>query len=137
MARRVLVGGSGTDGSAPAGTYTKFEATGYGASAVNLMGGPGWTPTFKTATGTRPLEGRTIAVDRNVIPLHSKVYIKSDYPGITGEYIAEDVGGAIKGNRIDIYFNDIPPQFDPHEANKRIKKFGRRTVEVKIIRRGK
>jgi len=65
------------------------------------------------------------------------VYIKSDYPGITGEYIAEDVGGAIKGNRIDIYFNDIPPQFDPHEANKRIKKFGRRTVEVKIIRRGK
>ena len=50
---------------------------------------------------------------------------------------AEDVGGAIKGNRIDIYFNDIPPQFDPHEANKRIKKFGRRTVEVKIIRRGK
>lgn len=54
-----------------------------------------------TATGTRCTEGRTIAVDPRVIPLGSKVYIEG-----FGDFIAEDTGGAIKGNRIDIYLND-------------------------------
>lgn len=52
-----------------------------------------------TATGTKVKEGRTIAVDPDVIPLGSKV----ELDGHT--YIAEDVGGAINGNKIDIYFN--------------------------------
>ena len=43
-----------------------------------------------TATGTTLTEGRTIAVDPSVIPLGSRVFI------------AEDTGGAIKGNKIDI-----------------------------------
>ena len=50
-----------------------------------------------TATGTEATQGRTIAVDPNVIPLGSEVLIDGQV------YIAEDVGGAIKGNRIDIY----------------------------------
>ncbi|MGM9611967.1 MAG: 3D domain-containing protein [Butyricicoccus sp.] len=54
-----------------------------------------------TATGVRCTEGRTIAVDPRVIPLGSKVYIEG-----FGDFIAEDTGGAIKGNRIDIYLND-------------------------------
>lgn len=54
-----------------------------------------------TASGARTTEGRTIAVDRRVIPLGSKVYIEG-----YGDFIAEDVGGAIKGNKIDIYLND-------------------------------
>ena len=54
-----------------------------------------------TATGTRCTEGRTIAVDPRVIPLGSKVYIEG-----FGDFIAEDTGGAIKGNKIDIYLND-------------------------------
>ncbi len=144
MGRRVVSGGgSGEEGSGGSGVNPAyqgkgktFEATGYGAHPKNLMGGPGWIPTYKTATGTTPLEGRTIATDPKVIPKNSKVYIESDYPGITGEYIAEDVGGAIKGNKIDIYFNDIPPKYDPDEANKRIKAFGRRKVKVTIIERG-
>ena len=53
-----------------------------------------------TATGVMPKEGRTIAVDRTVIPLGSTVMIDGH------EYIAEDVGGAIKGNRIDVYFSN-------------------------------
>lgn len=53
-----------------------------------------------TASGTKPAEGRTIAVDRNKIPLGSKVYIEG-----WGTYIAEDTGGAIKSNRIDIFVN--------------------------------
>ncbi len=54
-----------------------------------------------TATGTRCTEGRTIAVDPRVIPLGNKVYIEG-----FGDFIAEDTGGAIKGNKIDIYLND-------------------------------
>ena len=55
---------------------------------------------LRTSTGTIPKEGRTIAVDPNVIPYGSIVYIQ-DY----GYFIAEDCGGAIKENRIDIYTN--------------------------------
>lgn len=51
-----------------------------------------------TATGTRATPGRTIAVDPDVIPLGSKVYINGF------EYTAEDTGSAIKGHRIDILF---------------------------------
>lgn len=48
-----------------------------------------------TYTGTQATEGRTIAVDPEVIPLGSVVIMDGQ------EYIAEDIGGAIKGNRID------------------------------------
>lgn len=51
-----------------------------------------------TYSGTIPEEGRTIAVDPDVIPLGSRVVADGR------EYIAEDIGGAIKGDRIDIYF---------------------------------
>lgn len=52
-----------------------------------------------TASGTKVKEGRTIAVDPKVIPLGSKVQIDGK------TYVAEDVGGAIKGKSIDLYFN--------------------------------
>lgn len=50
-----------------------------------------------TATGTHATQGRTIAVDPDVIPYDTHVIIDGH------EYIAEDCGGAIKDNRIDIY----------------------------------
>jgi 3D (Asp-Asp-Asp) domain-containing protein len=52
-----------------------------------------------TATGTVATAGRTIAVDPTVIPYGSEVILN----GVT--YIAEDCGGAIKGNKIDMFFD--------------------------------
>ncbi len=51
----------------------------------------------KTASGTTMAEGRTIAVDKSIIPLGSRIYIDG-----FGEFIAEDTGSAIIGNRIDV-----------------------------------
>jgi len=53
-----------------------------------------------TASGTKVQEGRTIAVDPDVIPLGWWVYIE----GI-GFRRAEDKGSAIKGKKIDIYYD--------------------------------
>ena len=50
-----------------------------------------------TYTGTQATEGRTVAVDPDVIPLGSTIEIAGQ------QYIAEDIGAAIQGNRIDIY----------------------------------
>lgn len=54
----------------------------------------------KTKIGTTAVEGRTIAVDPRVIPLGSRVYIDG-----YGVFIAEDTGGAIKSNKIDVFLN--------------------------------
>ncbi|RCW41439.1 3D domain-containing protein [Paenibacillus prosopidis] len=64
-----------------------------------------------TASGARVQEGRTIAVDPDVIPIGWWVYIE----GI-GFRRAEDTGSAIKGNKIDVYF----------DSSKYANKFGRK-----------
>lgn len=76
-----------------------------------------WTGN-RTATGTVPEEGRTVAVDPEVIPYGTELEINGQ-PG----YIAEDCGGAIKGDRIDIFMTDVS----------RALQWGRQPVEVRII----
>lgn len=72
-----------------------------------------------TATGT--VAGlQTIAVDPKVIALGSVVYVEN-----MGWYKAEDTGGAIKGNRIDIFMGDY----------KKAREFGRKKVRIKIYER--
>lgn len=51
------------------------------------------------SNGTVLIAGTSIAVDPSVIPYGSKVEINGH------TYTAHDTGGAIKGNRIDVYFD--------------------------------
>lgn len=69
-----------------------------------------------TATGTKAKEGRTIAVDPDIIPLGSEVIINGH------KYKAEDVGGAIQEKRIDIFV----------ETHQRALELGIDKAEVKI-----
>ena len=70
-----------------------------------------------TATGTRPKWG-TIAVDPRIIPYGTKVYI----PKFNMTFVAEDCGGAIKGNKIDIFMN----------SKSECRTWGRRTIDIYI-----
>ncbi|MBC8630601.1 G5 domain-containing protein [[Eubacterium] tenue] len=70
-----------------------------------------------TATGTVPKWG-TIAVDPRIIPYGTRVYI----PQFGQTFIAEDCGGAIKGNKIDIFMNSEGKAYD----------WGRRTIDIYI-----
>lgn len=76
----------------------------------------------RTATGVWPVRNAngvsTVAVDPNVIPLGTKLYIEG-----YGYAIAADTGGAIKGNKIDLYMN----------SNAQCINYGRRTVKVYIV----
>ncbi len=71
-----------------------------------------------TSTGTKPKWG-TIAVDPRVIPYGTKVYI----PRFNMTFIAEDCGGAIKGNKIDIFMG----------SEKEAYNWGRRTIDIHIL----
>ena len=71
-----------------------------------------------TATGTKATAGRTIAADPKVIPYGTEVILNGHI------YIVEDCGGAIKGNKIDIFF-------DTHEE---ALEWGRQTVVIQVKR---
>jgi|GEM_PF-2666146 len=70
-----------------------------------------------TASGTTPTAGRTIAADTSVLPMGTHVLIEGH------EYVVEDRGGAIKGNRIDMFMS----------SHQEALNWGKRTVEVTII----
>ena len=87
-----------------------------------LPSGPGWnlkaTLYHAGATGVGALDSlgckvvamRTVAIDENLIPKRSVLFIKEtvgmpmpDGSSHDGYWYASDVGGAIKGQRIDLY----------------------------------
>lgn len=69
-----------------------------------------------TASGLRALQGKTIAADPRVWPMGSCVEIED-----VGRRVVEDVGGAIKGLMLDVYY------VDHGEAVR----FGRRALRVR------
>lgn len=70
-----------------------------------------------TASGVKAVEGITIAADTKVFPMGTKIDIDGHI------YTVQDTGGAIKGNRIDIYFN----------SHAEALKFGRKIINVHVI----
>jgi 3D (Asp-Asp-Asp) domain-containing protein len=56
----------------------------------------------RTASGT-PVRWGVVAVDPKVIPLGSRIMIE----GFDNVFIAEDTGGGVHGNQVDIYFPDV------------------------------
>ncbi len=76
-----------------------------------------------TVTGQKTGYG-VIAVDPRVIPLGSKLYVESpDGSYVYGYCVAGDTGGAIKGNRIDLFLG----------SESECRAFGRRSMKVYII----
>lgn len=106
--------------------YTKImdmKATAYTASLKDTGKAPGHPLFGITATGIKAKKG-IIAVDPKVIPLHTRVYVKIE--GSTPDYgyaIAADVGGAIKGNKIDLYY----------DSQDYVNRFGVKRVKVYIL----
>lgn len=114
--KEVVEVGTKKASAAPNGKNAKrvivMQATAYDPSAGS-----------KTAMGTRARVG-AVAVDPRVIPLGSKLYIESmDGFASYGYATAEDTGGAIKGNRIDLFYN----------SNAEANRFGRRNVKVYVL----
>ena len=101
----------------------QLEATAYCACHECCGKWPGNKWYGITATGTKAKVG-TIAVDPRVIPLGTQVYIEGLYGAKNYGYgSAEDTGGAIKGNIIDVYF----------DSKSKCESWGRRhNVEVNI-----
>lgn len=95
---------SASNSASKNGKHMVVQATAYAGDSI-------------TSTGTVPKWG-TIAVDPRVIPYGSKVYI----PQFNKTFIAEDCGGAIKGNIIDIFMNSESECY----------KWGRRTIDIYI-----
>ncbi|HWI63263.1 MAG TPA: 3D domain-containing protein [Symbiobacteriaceae bacterium] len=87
--------------------HRQMTATAYTAGPESTGKRPGHPAYGLTATGTRAQPGKTIAVDPRVIPLGSKVYIDD-----LGEFIAEDTGGAIHGDRVDLYMESVDEALD-------------------------
>ena len=99
------------------------QATAYDLSFESCGKYPGSPGYGITASGTYAKVG-TVAVDPRVIPLGTKMYIVStDGSYVYGYCTAEDTGGAIKGNKVDLFYN----------TRNECLQFGRRSVNVYIL----
>lgn len=104
----------------PEPEWKEFTATAYcsceiccGSWALNRPNG-----IVYTASGAVAREGYTIAADWDVLPPGTIVFIEG-----LGERVVQDRGSAVKGNAVDLYFED-------HTA---ARNFGRRTVRLYIV----
>lgn len=71
------------------------------------------------ATGIVLKQGVSVAADTSIYPMGTQLEIEG-----MGTYTVHDRGGAIKNNRLDIYFNNHADALD----------FGVRTVRVRVIK---
>lgn len=110
------------DGS---GTLTLADGTTLNFSAVKSMTATAYTAghggvDYCTATGTTVRVG-TVAVDKSVIPLGTKLFIVTTDGLVYGTAVAEDTG--VRGNKVDLYFDTYQQCIS----------FGRRSCTVYIL----
>ena len=112
-----------SDGS---GTLTLADGSTLDFSAAKSMTATAYTAgyggaDYYTATGTSVRVG-TVAVDKRVIPLGTKLYIVTNDGIVYGTAVAEDTG--VKGNKVDLYFDTYQQCIN----------FGRRSCTVYILK---
>ena len=95
----------------------KMTATAYDATFESCGKHPDHPQYGITYSGLRVRPG-IVAVDPKVIPLGTHLYVEG-----YGEALAADIGSAIKGNRIDLYY----------ESPEDVAKYGKRTVKVYVL----
>jgi 3D (Asp-Asp-Asp) domain-containing protein len=84
-----------------------------------------------TATGTNVANTvykdghRVVAVDPRVIPLGSLIHVEAEDRSFIG--IADDTGGAIKGNKVDVLVKNKPRAYA----------FGKQDVKITVLREGR
>ncbi|WP_431785852.1 3D domain-containing protein [Paenibacillus lactis] len=99
-----------------------FELTAYSNHYASTQKNPGDKTYGITYSGRPTVEGRTVAADINRYPIGTVLYIDG-----VGQRVVEDIGGAIKKNRLDVYFKSEQDALN----------FGRKkNVRVKIIKMG-
>ncbi|WP_410512141.1 3D domain-containing protein [Paenibacillus sp. BR2-3] len=105
----------------------KVTATGYTAGFESTGKNPNHPEYGITYSGVKVRRDKnslsTIAADPKVLPIGSILYI----PGY-GYAVVADTGSAIKGRKIDLYFSTTKQVF---------KEWGKKTVEVQLIKRGR
>ncbi|WP_053360445.1 3D domain-containing protein [Bacillus sp. FJAT-27251] len=99
-------------------------ATGYTAGAESTGKNPGHPSYGITYSGVEVKRDlfSTIAADLNVFPIGTVLFIP-DY----GYGVVADKGGAIKGNKLDLYYDTVEDVYN---------QWGKRTIEVSIIKMG-
>lgn len=110
-------GGSRYDGSAETSGNVIMTSSGESYTYIDVMTCSATAYTCEgyvghTYSGTLARVG-AIAVDPTVIPLGTKMYVVSnDGQYVYGYCVAEDIGGGIKGNKIDLYFDTYAECWD-------------------------
>ena len=112
--------GALADVTAPDFHYVRrvtMEATAYAAGYCCTGKHPS-DPWYRITASGREVEHGIVAVDRTVIPLGTMLYVEN-----YGFALAADVGGAIRGYKIDLFMEDVNDAL----------RFGRRNVNVWIL----
>lgn len=93
-------------GETPIGAVVTEESEKYTkGNSLGIFRITGYYGNGKTNSGTWPKADHTIAADTSVLPMGTKVFINHTV------YTVEDIGSAVKGNLIDIYYNSYEEAF--------------------------
>ncbi len=111
--------GSKVSAASPYGDGAVFEATAYTDGGITANG--------YDLTGKSWGDAMVVAVDPDVIPLGTQIYVEfgDGWEHKSGIYTAQDTGGAIIGNIIDVFVG--------HDEDDLAMQFGRRDVKVTIL----